>query len=75
LSPDSADRDGDRLAVDVLVEPVRVRAAVGLERRGRAALEDVEPVDIVGLPDVDTRPNMESLLAGPDDCSGGFRAS
>jgi hypothetical protein len=28
------------------------RAPIRLERRGRAALEDVEAVDVVGLPDV-----------------------
>src|SRR5215211_8387620 len=53
-----ADRQGQRLAVDVLIEPVCIRARVGLERRGSTALEDVEAVDVVRLPDVRTRPHV-----------------
>src|SRR5262245_53000511 len=64
---DSADRYGQRLPVEVLVEAVRGRAPVGLECRGRAALEDVEPVDVVRLPDVDTGENVS--VVGPGHVS------
>src|SRR4029453_11136002 len=53
-----ADRQRQRLAVDVLVESVRVRARIGLGRRGSAALEHVEAVDVVRLADVHAWANV-----------------
>src|SRR5215203_2962652 len=52
------------MTVDVLVEPVRIRATIRLERGGRAALEYVEAVNVVRFPDVDTRTHVSVVRPG-----------
>src|SRR5215211_4160322 len=59
----SADRQRERLAVDVLVKAVSIGTLIWLQRRGCTALEHVEAVDVVGLPDVDAWPDV--TVVGP----------